>query len=413
MDVRWTRLINLLDVMVGMGLLGGICLAQETTGGAKAPLQATASVVDFGAKGDGKTDDREAIQKAIDAADVIHFPRPAVAYRVVGSLKIGGTDERGQKRLVGDTITRDLTQRGVIIKGEGGEPLFTTGIYPNGKGLSNRGVSLEHLSATNKKAAVVQFHSAVNFLVADCYLASHDNTDATISARYSYRGTIKDSTVLCSGGGFAITAYDNCNGLRVRDCTLAGGTAGGVLHLEQSQGCSFTGNVIEVSKYGLAVSTFVRPDRPTEPNVVGAGNCNGFECSGNYLETVEHPFLLATKGTIHGASIEANYVGTTPAALKEYKFTEQPIFRVGRLHGSVIRANSFLQPKGGTQPVIEASATAGAQFPTMQSTTIESNVAPSGDGPFFAADKAIQTQILKQNNNIQTTRGFSGGSLKK
>jgi hypothetical protein len=394
---------------LGIGLLlaaastPGMSLAQEAA--AVNRLAATANVVEYGAKGDGRTDDREAFQKAIDEADVIIVPRPAAFYRIVGSLKAGGSDGRGQKRFVGDTITRDMIDRGVILRGDGSGPLFITGTYPNGIGKQNRGISFENISASNEKFPVVQFHSAVNFLIDRCYLASYKNTDATLSARYSYRGTIKDSTVICSGGGFAITAYDNCNGTRIRDCTLAGGSAGGVLHLEQSQGCSFTGNVIEVSKYGLAVATFVRPDRPTEPQVVGAGNVNGFDCSGNYFETVENPLLLGTKGTVFAASIEANYFGTSATALKEYGFSDEPVIRIGRLHGSAIRANSFYQPKDSKQPIISATATPAATHPFMQANTIESNVSQNGNGPFFSAEKTI-TAGINSRNQIQQDRGL-------
>ena len=85
------------------------------------------NVRDFGAVGDGVTDDRQAIQNAIDAGFEIHFPEVSAFYLVKGSLRIGGSDLAGGKRLIGHRPCRGggaYPDRPALIQGDGSDVLL-------------------------------------------------------------------------------------------------------------------------------------------------------------------------------------------------------------------------------------------------------------------------------------------------
>ena len=341
------------------------------------------SVIDFGAVGDGKTNDRAAIQAAIDAGEEIHFPNVASYYRVIGSLKIGGSDQSGGKRLIGHRPCRGggaFQGKPALIQGDGSASLLVA----NGTTPQNRAIELIGLSALNTGSSVLDLMSGVDAMIDNCWLRSVKNTDAAIRLRESYNVTIRESTIGCSGGGFAVTAYQQCNKLRIQNCRIGGGDAGGAVHVEQSANVQLEGNIVELGVYGLVIASGIRLDQPDSGNVDGAGACHALRITSNYYENVQHPLVIGSAmnlanhpgQAVFGAVIETNNIGT-------YGF-DFPLMTLGRLRAASIRGNSFWRKADGKSPAILCTYAPGATPPHPTACVIEANHLINGTGPFFS-----------------------------
>ena len=137
------------------------------------------NVQDFGAKGDGSTNDRRAIQEAIDAAssgDEVYVPATSEAYVVEGSERI--LDVRSSEsgvRIYGDGPESRIRYGG----GNGGSNLYAVSLDPADGGLN--GFVLEDLSIDGGREAVAgspYVASAVQ--VHDPDASSEGNVDITI-----------------------------------------------------------------------------------------------------------------------------------------------------------------------------------------------------------------------------------------
>lgn len=90
-----------------------------------------ASVFDFGAVGDGVTDDTDAIQAAVDASRNVYFPTPPVYYRTTRPIRIGRF-----RRLYGDvgqyyqtSATPTYERIGAVIRKVGSDPFVPGGSW--------------------------------------------------------------------------------------------------------------------------------------------------------------------------------------------------------------------------------------------------------------------------------------------
>lgn len=105
----------------------------------RAKLLEHASVMDFGAKGDGVTDDTAAIQAAVDAAREVFFPEPVAFYRTTRPIRVGRF-----RRLYGPigeyyqvSATPTFQRIGAVIRKEGALPFVPGGsLLGNGSGYT-------------------------------------------------------------------------------------------------------------------------------------------------------------------------------------------------------------------------------------------------------------------------------------
>lgn len=363
------------------------------------------SVMDFGAVGDGKTDDGPAIQAAIDAGDEIHFPDVPAFYRVAGSIQIGGTNKIGAKRLIGHRPCRGggaFQGKTYLIHGDGQDTLLVA----SGTTQQNRAIELIGISATNQGKPALDLMSGVDAMIDGCVLRSMKNTDASVRIRESYNVTIRESTIMCNGGGFGITAYQQCNKLRVQNCRIGGGDLGGAVHLEQSTTVQLEGNIIELGVYGLVISSGIRLDQPKMKNVNGAGVCHALRITSNYFENVQHAMVIgsamglenAPGQAVFGAVIESNNIGN-------YGY-DLPLMTIGRLQDASIRGNSFWRKADGRAPAIYVTYARGGTPPYVTESAIELNHLTNGSGPLLDTEDVKigavpMLQKVKGENRIQ------------
>lgn len=378
----------------------------RATGQVDKSINGEVSVIDFGAVGDGKTDDRAAIQAAIDAGSEIHFPDVKSFYRIEGSLLIGGSDKHGGKRLIGHRPCRGggaFHGKPALLQGDGSATLLVAA----GTTQQNRAIELIGLSAQNTGKPVLDLRSGVDAMIDNCWLRSLKETDAAVRLHESYNVSIHESTIGCSGGGFAVTAYQQCNKLRIQNCRVGGGDLGGAVHVEQSANVQLEGNIIELGVYGLVVSSGIRLDHPEAGNVEGAGVCHALRITNNYFENVQHPVVVASAlnmekhpgQAVFGAVIESNNIGT-------YGF-DFPLMTIGRLQAGSIRANSFWRKADGKASAIFVTQARGATPGYPSSCVIEANHLTSGHGPFIETDDSRNgpgplMQKLKTENQISS-----------
>jgi hypothetical protein len=130
----------------------------------QAKLQESVSVKDFGAIGDGVTDDRVAIQAALDASSAVYFPEGVYA--------------------ISDQIVLNSSQK---LHGDGyASVLLSTGISKNiiyGNNVTNVEIASLFLqgNATENNTACIRLFYSTYINIHDCYFDGHGNTSGNAS----------------------------------------------------------------------------------------------------------------------------------------------------------------------------------------------------------------------------------------
>lgn len=193
---------------------------------------APTDVRDFGATGDGTTDDQAALQAAVDAAqpgstllfpagltfahsDVLSVSVPGLTLTGGGVLKATTPDRASVMVVSTDNVTvSDLTLVSTATT-ERLAALEATGIAVSG----STGTVVKNVYVTNSAAAGVHLDNAADFLVTDTTVTDAWSDSFHVTSG-SHHGTVRGCAAVNSGDdGFACVSYEE-DGLAVHDVTV-------------------------------------------------------------------------------------------------------------------------------------------------------------------------------------------------
>lgn len=125
---------------------------------------------------------------------------------------------------------------------------------------------------------------------------------------------------------FAVTLYDNCNGVIVRGGRISGGAAGGAIDIAQSRFVKIDGPTIESSEYGIRASGAVPAD------VIG--NCNQLILRA-YLENLSVPVELGKTSTVRALDAKCTLSGQSTESAEF-------MYYLGRIRGGSLMGNQLV-----------------------------------------------------------------------
>jgi hypothetical protein len=295
-------------------------------------LQEIKNVKDFGAKGDGFTNDASAIQAACDAVSgegIVFFPRGTYLINSGISLSdLSATPRRISLIGVGDASVITGNFAGFLIDRNSGSD------SPERNGIKIEGIKLSQ-SSSNAAAGCIRINKAMNIGVISCAVQGvrgiviDENTFSAVVERCIANGF--DSDPKPSGG---VGILIGCNQARVTECDVVGHMHGVRAHY----GGEISNNRIEVNVYGL---------------MLGQDENGG-----------THPF----SGLVSANSFEANYV-----AIACQSFNNGRIDSFSIQGAETGQGTPAPQPAGGT-----GQALSGISFGSGQNVTISNASIGSG-----------------------------------
>lgn len=333
------------------------------------PTVIYANVMDYGAKGDGVTDDSAAIQAALNTGRTVYFPLPDAYYRI-GSTLIPQNSQKliGEHKWANWYLAADQAR---CLKGDSGVVVISSLLpqysYPDNIPASadfRRGITLQDLHIQSENAECLIWHYASNFTFRDCAFRANNST--AVSIRYSYRGVIENCFYGSSNHeGYAMTIYDNCNSISIKGSNYAtSGSIGGVIDISKSQTIQIEGGVYEINGLDcirVAGLTAAEADHSEE-----VGNCSGIVIQGNYFERCYEPISVGKAAAAFGVQITGNFFsnyGSDPV---------RSCISLGGVHGATIEGNSFIK-QDNTQPTLRFYQLVGSLLRIASKINFKSN----------------------------------------
>lgn len=284
-------------------------------------LRERVSVLDFGAVGDGSTDDTAAIQAAMNTGKDVYFPYTANTYKVTSTLNL----KAGQVLIGSGKYSADTGWYGISANMTA--PIFTMG---DGATASLRSMGFQNLTARNTGGGVIYSRYSTNWSAYNCSFTGVSATLHTIDMQQTYRVAFYNCDIGCSGGGYAAFLMDNSNVILFSNCAMSGGTTGGVADCGRSYNITFDACVFEISLYGLRFGT--------NPNVTYGGECNGVNIRGCSWEQYGIALQVGNSYSCRGVDIRGNYFSDTGTSGGIAKNT---MMILGRISGLTIESNVF------------------------------------------------------------------------
>jgi hypothetical protein len=205
-------------------------------------LAQTVSVMDFGAVGDGVTDDRVAIQAALNASKSVYFPTPSVSYYISNSVS-----PQSNTLIYGDGFSSHVQVPNGTVNC----------FYVNGvSGVIVRDLKISTVAQTNATAykCAVLINNASNCLVENVLafnmghwgVGVYDSSGCIVrGCRFAtWFGTVQDSA--------GIAVYNNSNNNLIEENYCLANSDHGILVQDPNSGATPTGNSIVNNKVANA-----------------------------------------------------------------------------------------------------------------------------------------------------------------
>ena len=178
-------------------------------------LRETVSVKDFGAVGDGVTDDTAAIQAAIDAADSVYFP--SGTYKITGSLALNANNKLLGEATRTAAIKQFTAATPVLVLSALADYCSVSDLLLFADAGVSSGITLVTCEGSHNDFTRVRFSTAANGIYFDtCYynLVTHCDFNNLSNSGVEFEGT---------------TSPEGANANTVADCTIGSITGTGIV----------------------------------------------------------------------------------------------------------------------------------------------------------------------------------------
>jgi len=210
------------------------------------------------------------------------------------------------------------------LRGTGTGPVLT---------IRGRHVTIRDIMIENRGYPAIEIVNSPNVTITNARL----KTDAeTLSIRYSWRITVRDSFITTDGAYWAVHAIDNVNGLTIQDSVISGRKLGGAINVGSSSSVSIRNNIIETSLNGIWVCSVVEPK---------SGRCDGVDVSNNYIENSATPIKLGAAHNIWHGTVTNNYIYNL-----SQDFTRGASIDLGRVQNFRV-CNNGISARSGEIPI--------------------------------------------------------------
>ena len=280
-----------------------------------------ANVLDFGALGDGVTDDTLSIQAALNTGKNVYFPSTGNVYVVTASLSV----KPGQLITGSGKYSADTGWFGIYANMV--SPIFLLG---DGTDPSLRSMNFQNITVRNAVGPVIKSRYSTNWGAFNCSFTSFGSGHNTIDMEQSYRIAFYNCDIGKSDTGWAASLLDNSNVILFSNCTMSGGSLGGVADIGRSYNITFDTCVYEVSKYGIRIGTNPDPSK--------GGECNGINIRGCSWEQYTVALEIGNFYACNGVDIRGNFFSNTGTG---GGLTKDTMMIIGRVSGLSIKGNVF------------------------------------------------------------------------
>lgn len=279
---------------------------------------AKTNVLDYGAVGDGVTDDSAAIQAAINAGQHIYIPE--------------GT------YLLSTPIS--FIARNQIISGDGMWQTVLLGQVQIGDGdviVPNiRRCQLHHIQVDDdgRYDYAVEINKSRDTRIEHCYISG-------IRQNSSVTCFIINNRIGRGLGDWAYLSKDYSNGSVISNNIITGGSGAGAINVRGPMTVgTINSNVIESSLHGIWIAS------EAVVSTGDAGACSSISLRGNYIEQCSTPYKIAKVFSVTALRLENSYIGNSNTSVVSARTAA---FDLGRLSNSnIVNCNAALFEDTGT-----------------------------------------------------------------